>query len=168
MPQNQNAKAQKAAPATPNNSPKKNPKSPPIQKKNSQKPVGRPHKTQPFKAFHTAAAGETRNSPFTNPNIIFFTGGALMIVADLGRIKTVFQYAWGNKTVADASKNPGDFWANLKVILVQLLFLFLITMSARVIPPLGRMWLIIIIGLWILFIMRNPQILKVLQAAGSP
>lgn len=168
MPPVQNAKKQKAAQKPPPATPKANSKSPPIPKKNSSRKVGRPHKVRPFKAFHTAAAGETRNSPFTNPNIIFFAGGALMIAADIQRIKKVFSYAWGNNALNDAKKNPSDFWANLKVILVQLVFLFLITMSARVIPPLGRMWLIIIIGLWILFIMKNPQILKALQTAGNP
>lgn len=164
----QNAKATSNAANNPqNNPPQTNSKSPPKSKTNQKRPVGRPHKTRPFKAFHNAAAGETRNSPYTNPNLIFFAGGALMIAADLKRIKKVFQYAWGNNALADASKNPADFWANLKVILVQLVFLFLITMSARVIPPLGRMWLIIIVGLWILFLIRNPQILKLLQAAGS-
>jgi hypothetical protein len=129
---------------------------------------GRPTKTQPFKTFHTLAAGETRNSPFTNPNLIFFTGGALLIVADAQRIKKVFQYAWGANTVQDAAKHPADFWAALKVILVQLVFLFLITMSARVIPPLGRMWLIVIIGLWILYIMKNPKAVDFLAQAGKP
>jgi hypothetical protein len=162
----QNVKNQKAANSPPQQ--KANSKPPSIPKKGSQRPVGRPKRTRPFKTFHTLSAGETRNSPFTNPNIIFFAGGALMIAADIARIKKVFQYAWGGNALADAKKNPSDFWANLKVIIVQLVFLFLITMSARVIPPLGRMWLIIIIGLWILFLMRNPQILKMLQAAGSP
>lgn len=182
MPPKQNAKAPKAAKTAQNKNQKTNSQPSPVPQKkkgdpfrlgqNTQNPtpkgVGRPHKTKPFSSFHEAAAGETRNSPYTDPNIIFFAGGALMIAADIKRIKTVFEYAWGNKTAADASKNPSDFWANLKVILVQLLFLFLITMSARVIPPLGRMWLIVIIGLWILFLIKNPQILKMLQVAGNP
>lgn len=130
--------------------------------------AGRPNKTQPFKKFHTLAAGETRNSPFTNPNLIFFVGGALLIVADAARIKKVFRYAWGSNALADASKNPVDFWASLKVILVQLIFLFLITMSARVIPPLGRMWLIILIGMWILYLMKNPQAVDFLKQMGQP
>lgn len=170
-----NAQKQKSNPKAPKaqnknnaqNQPQNN-QSPPASKKNSQRPVGRPHENHPFRTFHQLSAGETRNSPFTNPNLIFFAGGALMVAADWNRIVRVYQYAWGNKTIADASKNPGDFWSNLRVILVQLLFLFLITMSARVIPALGRMWLIIIIGLWILFLMKNPQILKLLQVAGQP
>lgn len=129
--------------------------------------AGRPKSTNPFKSFHTAAAGETRNSPFTNPNLIFFVGGALLIVADASRIKKVFSYAWGRNPALSAAKNPADFWGALKVILVQLVFLFLITMSARVIPPLGRMWLIILIGLWMLYIMKNPQIVQFLTQAGK-
>lgn len=171
-PPKQNAKTPKASnpkPAAKSPPPKKpaNPKSSQPPKTNTKRNVGRPKETHPFRAFHKAAAGETRNSPYTSPNLIFFAGGALMVAADWKRITRVFQYAWGNKTVADASKNPTDFWANLKVILVQLLFLFLITMTARVIPPLARMWLIVIIGLWILYLMKNPQVLKLLQVAGQ-
>lgn len=165
------AKAPQTKASNPNPPPQKNTKSSAntnTPKTGNKKSVGRPHETHPLKTFHEAAAGETRNSPYTNPNIIFFAGGALLIAADIERIKKVFGYAWGNLTVADASKNPLDFWKNLKVILSQLLFLFIITMTARVIPPLGRVWLIVIIGLWILYLMKNPQVLQLLQAAGQP
>lgn len=157
-PKNQNSK-------TPSQN-QKNSNASPNAKTNSsgnKSPVGRPHETHPFRTFHTLAAGETRNSPYTNPNIIFFAGGALLVAADIKRIGNVFKYAWGNKNTKGGYNSPVDFWQGIKVILMQLLFLFVLTMSARVIPPLGRVWLIVIMGMWILFLMKNPQVLQLLQ-----
>lgn len=136
-------------------------------KQNKPNKVGRPKSFHPFRSFHNAAAGETRNSPTTDPNIIFFAAGGLIVVSSWSRITTVFSYAWGNKTTHDAAKNPEDFWSNLKIILVQLLFVFLLTFVARIAPPLARIFLVIVIGTWILYLMRNPQVLYLLKVAGK-
>jgi hypothetical protein len=140
-------------------------------KNNTQFPTPKPTKGRTpkdlFKSVHHNVVGTHNYASTVSPNLVFMLGGGLIIFASSKRIKTVFEYAWGNKTVADASKNPSDFWHNLKVILVQLFFIFLITMSARVIPQLGKMWVIVLIGLWILYMMRNPQIFKLLQVAGQ-
>lgn len=131
----------------------------------SNRSAGRPRKPHPFRTFKNAATGETRNSPFTNPNIIFLVGGSLIIASQWTRIKKAFGYAWDvNKIIADG---PGTFYNDVKVIGVQVLFIFILTITARAVPALGRIWLVIIGGLWILWLMRNPEILQLLQAASE-
>lgn len=129
------------------------------------RPVGRPKESHPFRSFKNAATGDTRNSPFTNPNIIFLVGGSLIIASQWTRIKKTFGYAWDvNKIIADG---PSVFYNNIKIIGVQVLFIFILTITARAVPELGRIWLVILGGLWILWLMRNPQILQLLQVASE-
>lgn len=132
---------------------------------NVKRSAGRPKESHPFRSFKNAATGDTRNSPFTDPNIIFLVGGSLIIASQWTRIKKTFGYAWNvNKIVADG---PSVFYNDIKVIGVQVLFIFILTITGRAIPALARIWLVILGGLWILWLMRNPEILKLLQVASQ-
>lgn len=129
--------------------------------KGQQRNVGRPQKNFFLKAsggFKQAATGETRNSPFTDPNILFWLGIGLIIFSGFssGRIKDLFSMAWNGG-------ESGKWFTTIKVVGSQFLFLFLMVITARAVPPLARIWLVIIGGLWILYIMKNPQIVQLLN-----
>lgn len=127
---------------------------------------GRPKRALPIRAvkgFKTAATGETRNSPMTNPNIIFWLGIGLIIFSGYsnGRIKRIFGFATGN--AGSENNDPRNWLTDIKVFGSQFLFLFILVITARAIPPLSRIWLVIIGGMWILYLMKNPQILQLLN-----
>lgn len=82
-----------------------------------------------------------------------------------GRIPFIFKNAWNSGT---AQANSKDWWTQIKVVLGQLIFLFILTVTARAIPPLARIWLVTIIGLWILWLMKNPQALLILNGFVNP
>lgn len=130
------------------------------------KPAGRPKQTNPFKSFKTASTGETRNSPYTDPNIIFWLGFILIIASawSSGRLSTVFKLAWNPENFVS---NTDQFMSAIKSTGLQLLFLFMLTVSARAIPSLAKIWLISIGGLWIMWVIKNPQILQALSSAAK-
>lgn len=146
-----------AAKTSPKVAPKNNPKGQP-------RNVGRPGKNPVVKiasGYKQAATGVTRNSPFTDPNIVFWLGIGLIIFSGWSskRIINLFSMAWNGGSV----KGTKDFFTTIKIIGSQFLFLFILVITARAFPPLARVWLIIIGGLWILYIMKNPQIVQLLN-----
>ena len=134
---------------------------------------GRPSKSIPvFTGFHRAAAGETRNSPMTSPNIIFWLGIALIIFSGYsnGRIRRIFSFAF-NGPASPQEKSVGSWLTDLKVFGSQFLFLFILVITARAIPPLSRIWLVMVGGMWVLYLMKNPQVLQLLNwtsQGGNP
>lgn len=131
------------------------------------KGAGRPKKPFIQRApgqFKTAATGETRNSPYTDPNILFWVGLTLIVFAgwSSGRLATIFKLAWSpDLTKAKDFKN-----ASLSTI-AQLIFLFLLVVSARAAPPLARIWLVILIGVAVIYLVKNPQALTILSKLGQ-
>lgn len=132
------------------------------------KSAGRPK--APFfkrapKQYKVLATGETRNSPMTDPNVIFWLGIVLIVFAgwSSGRIKRIFAIAWIGEYQNDTSH-----WADdIKQTGSQFLFLFLLVITARAIPPLARVYLVMLIGVWILYLMKNPEVLKLLAATAD-
>lgn len=130
------------------------------------KPAGRPKQPQPLKSFKNAATGETRNSPYTDPNVLWWLGITLIIASgwSSGRLSTVFKLAWNPENFAS---NSIEFMNALKSTGFQVLFLFILVVSARAIPPLGKIWLVIIGGLWIMWLIKNPQIIQTLSTTAQ-
>ena len=146
----------------------------PSQKKKS---VGRPKKNfflRTGRKFKTATTGETRNSPTTDPNIIFWLGVSLIIFSgwSSGRIKSIFTFAWHGVAIDSRGKlsfgeDAGQWATDLIHFGSQFIFLFIMVITARAIPPLARIWLVIIGGMWILYLMKNPQVLMLLNASSA-
>lgn len=142
---------------------KRNPIKKPPPTPNKKNSPGRPKaQFNPAKGFKTAATGETRNSPMTDPNILFWLGVALIIFAgwSSGRIQFIFSNAI-NPVLAQ--KNGSSWFTQIKVFASQFLFLFIMVITARAVPPLARIWLVMIGGLWVLYLMKNPQVLQLLN-----
>lgn len=140
-----------------------------VKNQQPQKSVGRPKKSffrKAPKQFKELATGETRNSPFTDPNIIFMLGIGLILASgwSSGRLKELFALILFSP--ANLAR-PGELTKQFRIILVQVLFVFLLTITGRAIPPLARIWLVVIIGMWLLWIMRNPEMLKLLNEASK-
>jgi hypothetical protein len=120
--------------------------------------------------FKTMATGETRNSPMTTPNIIFMLGLFLIIAAGFksARFKTLWNDIW-NKPAAQQSpgqigSSASDLLNQFRIIGLQLVWLFAMTVIARAVPPISRLFLIVIAGMWLLFLINNPQVLQWLNA----
>lgn len=152
-----------AAASPPKPKPKPKPSKTPV-KPPKKKSAGRPKKNlfvRSAKNYKIAATGETRNSPMTDPNIIFWLGIGLIIFSgwSSGRIKNIFAGAWNGAHGQDSY----TWWTDIKIFASQFLFLFVLVITARAIPPLARIWLVIVGGLWILYLMKNPQVLQLLN-----
>lgn len=113
------------------------------------------------RGYKLASTGETRNSPMTDPNVIFWLGIGLIVVSgwSSGRLKNIFSIAWSGQSAQDYQ----NWFTTIKVTGSQFLFLFILVITARAIPPLARIWLVIIAGMWILYLMNNPQMLQILN-----
>lgn len=135
--------------------------------KNKQSPPKQHANNSAISEFHKTHRILTGTSNYVSPvssNIVFLAGSGLILASGWPRIKAIFNAAW-NPTFAKA--NPNIITNNLRIIGVQILFVAGMTFTARLFPALGRMWLIMLLGTWILFLMKNPQIFKLLQVAGA-
>lgn len=164
------AKPKKPQPQNPAHKPK--PKAQPgnksgNNKSGNNKSVGRP-KAPLFKrastAFKQSATGETRNSPFTDPNLIFIFGLVLIVISGWtsGRIKTMLVGIWTN-----GSMGATDFANAVKSTISQFIFVWLLSFSARAMPALGKIWMVILIGIGTFWLIKNPQILQLLNTMAN-
>lgn len=159
-----------AAPAAAKSPPKSAPKSStPSPTPSPSKGAGRPRKSFAAKLpgrFKRAATGETRNSPMTDPNIIFWLGISLILAA--GWTSKRIPNLWTFATNPGSGANAGDFLGSIKSTFVQLIFVFLLAISARAVPPLASIWLILLIGLWTLWLIKNPSFVTTLAGWAKP
>ena len=144
------------------------------------KSVGRPKQHIAIRAarqFKTYSTGETKNSPTTVPNIIFILGMFLIVASGLKstRFRQIWNDIWtqgapakqqtgASQVSANLSATGADLLNQFRVVGLQLLALFSITVIARYVPPLSRIILVIVVGTTILFIINNPQVLQWLNA----
>lgn len=129
------------------------------------KTAGRPRRSLASRAitgYKTYATGVTRNSPYTDPNIIFWVGLSLILLSgwSSGRLKTIILMAWGG---GDA----GSFLSAIKSEVAQLIFVFVLVVLSRAIPPFARVALVLMLGFGLLWLIKNPQIVQLLAAFSA-
>lgn len=134
--------------------------------KNDQK-VGRPRKpliTRIPSGFKKASTGDTSDNPGTTSNIVFILGIGLIVASGFSsqRIQNALKWAWGMNGL-----DPSPFTNFLRITGVQLLAIFILSFISRASPNIGRIFTVVLIGVWILWLMKNPQITKLLAAAAK-
>ena len=115
------------------------------------------------KGYKELATGDTTNSPATYSNIIFIMGMGLILVAAFssGRLKQIFTNLWNPPF--DASLVVANFVG----LGSQFLFIFIISFISRAIPTFGRIGVVTMAGLWILWFMQNPQLIQLLNTTSQ-
>lgn len=110
------------------------------------------------------------NSAFSTnkANLVFMGGMALIIAsgASSHRLRDIFRDAL-NPNAAITSGNSGRLWHNIKIILVQLIWVIGLTFLSRLSNPLSNIFLVIISGMFLLWLIRNPQVFILLNAISE-
>lgn len=133
--------------------------------------VGRPKKAPIIrlaKGFKYAATGDTSAAPGTSSNLFFIMAIVLVVASgwSSGRIQELFKSAWNTGTMNDA--NSADvFVEDLRITGTQLIFVFFISFFGRAFPVVGRASVFMILAIWLLWLMKNPQILILLNNASQ-
>lgn len=117
--------------------------------------------------LHHGVTGSTSAFSRANPNLIFVGGLGLIVASGFSshRIQNIFHDALNpNDAIAN---HPQRMWQSLKVIGVQLLWVFGVTFLSRLSAGFANFMLVVIIGIWILWLMRNPETFILLNAASQ-
>lgn len=113
--------------------------------------------------FHRGITGSGTVFSPASPNIIFTAGIGLIIASGISskRIPQIFRDSLSPQDAL--AHDPQRLWRNLKITFVQVGFIFGITILSRMFPGISWFFLIVIGGTWLLWLMRNPELLFLLS-----